>query len=99
MEPPLPRRDQPGSRRHSISPRESEQSSGDREELTAKMSGTTTVARKRTTGKTLLEPTSKETAEKYQAPKLEISVTPESDNIEGPVKAGHTPLEDGHYEW
>src|SRR5438128_3685758 len=98
MEPPLPRRDQPGSRRHSISPRKSEQSSGDREELTAKMSGTTTVARKRTTGKTLLEPTSKETAEKYQAPKLEISVTPERDHIEGPVKAALTLVEYGDYQ-
>src|SRR6266702_4172700 len=54
------------------------------------MSGTTTVARKRTTGKTLLEPTSKKTAEKYQAPKLEIPVTPERDHIEGPVNAAET---------
>ena len=59
------------------------------------MSGTTTVARKRTTGKTLLEPTSKETTEKYQAPKLEIPVTPERDHIEGPANAVLTLVEYG----
>src|SRR5437588_8184215 len=62
------------------------------------MSGTTTVARKRTKGKTLLEPTSKETAEKYQAPKLEIPVTPERDHIEGPVNAALTLVEYGDYQ-
>src|SRR5947208_15762026 len=62
------------------------------------MSGTTTVARKRTKGKTLLEPTSKETAEKYQAPKLEIPVTPERDHIEGTVNAALTLVEYGDYQ-
>ena len=61
------------------------------------MSGTTTVARKRT-GKTLLEPTSKETTEKYQAPKLEIPVTPERDHIEGPANATLTLVEYGDYQ-
>lgn len=62
------------------------------------MSGTTTVPRKRTTGKTLLEPTSKETTEKYQAPKLEIPVTPERDHIEGPANAALTLVEYGDYQ-
>src|SRR5256712_10722208 len=62
------------------------------------MSGTTTVARKRTKGKTLLEPTRKETAEKYQAPKLEIPGTPERDHIEGPVNAALTLVEHGDYQ-
>src|SRR5437879_10228450 len=62
------------------------------------MSGTTTVARKRDTGKTLLEPTGKETARKYRAPKLEIPVTPESDHIEGLVNASLTLVEYGDYQ-
>jgi protein-disulfide isomerase len=61
------------------------------------MSGTTTIARKRP-GKTLLEPTPKETAEKYQAPKLEIPVTPERDHIEGPLNAFLTLVEYGDYQ-
>jgi protein-disulfide isomerase len=62
------------------------------------MSGTTTVARKGVKGKTLLEPTGKETAGKYQAPKLEIAVTPERDHIEGPVNAALTLVEYGDYQ-
>ena len=62
------------------------------------MSGTTTVARKRATGKTLLEPTGKETAGKYQAPRLEIPVSPERDHIEGPVNASLTMVEYGDYQ-
>src|SRR5882762_10543178 len=62
------------------------------------MSGTTTVPRKRTTGKTLLEPTSKEATEKYQAPKLEVPVTPERDHIEGPANAALTLVEYGDYQ-
>jgi len=63
-----------------------------------KMSGTTTVAQKRTTGKTLLEPTTKEITEKYQAPKLEIPVTPERDHVEGAVSAALTLVEYGDYQ-
>ncbi len=62
------------------------------------MSGTTTVARKRTAGKTLLEPTSRETTEKYLAPKLEVPVTPERDHIEGPANAALTLVEYGDYQ-
>jgi len=62
------------------------------------MSGTTTVARKRTAGKTLLEPTTKEPTEKYQAPKLEVPVTPERDHIEGPANAALTLVEYGDYQ-
>jgi len=62
------------------------------------MSGTTTVAQKRTTGKTLLEPTTKEITEKYQAPKLEIPVTPERDHVEGAVSAALTLVEYGDYQ-
>src|SRR5438128_5101798 len=62
------------------------------------MSGTTTVARKRGTGKTLLEPTGKETAGKYRAPKLEIPVAPERDHIEGLVNASLTLVEYGDYQ-
>src|SRR6266540_1416032 len=62
------------------------------------MSGTTMVARKRTTGKTLLEPTSKETPGKYEAPRLAVPVTPERDHIEGPVKAALTLVEYGDYQ-
>ncbi len=62
------------------------------------MSGTTTVARKRTTRKTLLEPTSRETTEKYQAPRLEIPVIAERDHIEGPVNATLTLVEYGDYQ-
>jgi protein-disulfide isomerase len=62
------------------------------------MSGTTTVARKRTTGKTLLELTGKETAEKYHAPKLEIPVTLERDHVEGPANAALTLVEYGDYQ-
>ena len=62
------------------------------------MSGTTTVARKRTARKTLLEPTSRETVEKYQAPRLEIPVTAERDHIEGPLNASLTLVEYGDYQ-
>jgi len=62
------------------------------------MSGTTTVARKGAKGKTLLEPTGKETAARYQAPRLEIPVTPEHDHIEGPVNATLTLVEYGDYQ-
>jgi len=62
------------------------------------MSGTTTVTRKRAPGKTLLEPTGKEATGRYQAPKLEIPVTPERDHIEGPVKAALTLVEYGDYQ-
>jgi protein-disulfide isomerase len=62
------------------------------------MPGTATVARKRATGKTLLEPVGKETAGKYQAPKLEIPVTPERDHIEGLVNASLTLVEYGDYQ-
>jgi len=62
------------------------------------MSGTTTVARKRGTGKTLLEPTGKEAAGKYRAPKLEIPVTPARDHIEGLVNASLTLVEYGDYQ-
>ncbi|HEV2120922.1 MAG TPA: DsbA family protein [Candidatus Bathyarchaeia archaeon] len=62
------------------------------------MSGTTTVARKKVAGKTLLEPAGKETAGKYQAPKLEIPVSPERDHIEGPLKAALTLVEYGDYQ-
>jgi protein-disulfide isomerase len=62
------------------------------------MSGTTTVARKRTAGKTLLELTGKETTEKYHAPKLEIPVTLERDHVEGPANAALTLVEYGDYQ-
>ena len=62
------------------------------------MSGTTTVARKRTKGKTLLEPTSKEPAGKYEAPRLAVPVTPERDHIEGALKAALTLVEYGDYQ-
>src|SRR5713101_4658495 len=62
------------------------------------MSGTTTVARKKATGKTLLEPAGKETAGRYQAPKLEIPVSPERDHIEGSLKAALTLVEYGDYQ-
>jgi protein-disulfide isomerase len=62
------------------------------------MSGTTTVARKRAARKTLLEPAAAETAGKYQAPKLEIPVTPGRDHIEGPVNASLTLVEYGDYQ-
>jgi protein-disulfide isomerase len=62
------------------------------------MSGTTTVARKKGTGKTLLEPTAKEFPRSYQAPKLETPVTPEHDHIEGPVNASLTLVEYGDYQ-
>jgi protein-disulfide isomerase len=62
------------------------------------MSRTTTVARKKATGKTLLEPTAKETAGKYQAPKLEIPASPERDHIEGLLKATLTLVEYGDYQ-
>src|SRR5437867_902673 len=62
------------------------------------MSGTTTVGRKRTTGKTLLEPTSKETTGKYEAPRLAVPVTPERDHIEGRLNAALTLVEYGDYQ-
>jgi protein-disulfide isomerase len=62
------------------------------------MSGTTTVARKKAVGKTLLEATSEETTQKYHAPKLEIPVSPERDHIEGPASASLTLVEYGDYQ-
>jgi len=62
------------------------------------MSGTTIVARKKGTGKTLLEPTAKESSRSYQAPKLEIPVTPEHDHIEGVLNASLTLVEYGDYQ-
>src|SRR5437667_11461506 len=62
------------------------------------MSGTTTVARKRTTGKTLLETTSPERAGADGARRLAVPVTPERDHIEGPVKAALTLVEYGDYQ-
>lgn len=61
------------------------------------MSGTTTVARKKGAGKTLLEPT-KEHSGKYEAPKLAIPVAPERDHIEGPANAALTLVEYGDYQ-
>ena len=62
------------------------------------MSTTATVARKRTTRKTLLEPTGKESAERYEAPKLAVPVDAERDHIEGPVDASLTLVEYGDYQ-
>ena len=62
------------------------------------MSGTTTVARKKGTGKTLLEPMAKEPARTYQAPRMELPVNPEHDHIEGPVNASLTLVEYGDYQ-
>jgi protein-disulfide isomerase len=97
MESLVARWDQPRCRWHFVGFRESQQIPSDRKELTSNMSGTTTVARKRT-GKTLLEPTRKEAAQKYQAPKLEIPVTAEYDHIEGPANATLTLVEYGDYQ-
>ncbi len=60
--------------------------------------GTTTVTRKGEPRKTLLEPTHKGTASKYEAPRLEVPVTPERDHIEGPVNALLTLVEYGDYQ-
>ena len=98
MEPPLTRGNQPRSRWHSVRPGESLQSPDDREELTTKVSGTTTVAPRKTTGKTLLEPRAKEFHRKYQAPRLEIPVNPGHDHIEGPANASLTLVEYGDYQ-
>ena len=62
------------------------------------MSGTTTVAPRKTRGKTLLEPRATETSRKYQAPRLEIPVNPEHDHIEGPANASLTLVEYGDYQ-
>ena len=62
------------------------------------MSTTATIARKRTTRKTLLEPTGKESAERYEAPKLAVPVDAERDHIEGPVDASLTLVEYGDYQ-
>jgi protein-disulfide isomerase len=62
------------------------------------VSGTTTVTRKKTAHKTLLDPATRETAEKYHAPKLEIPVSPERDHIEGPLNASLTLVEYGDYQ-
>lgn len=59
---------------------------------------TTTVARKRNVRKTLLELTSKPLAEKYEAPKLSVPVSPERDHLEGPVSAPLTLVEYGDYQ-
>ena len=48
--------------------------------------------------KTLLEPTGKEPAEKYEAPKLAVPVDMERDHIEGPVDASLTLVEYGDYQ-
>lgn len=62
------------------------------------MPATTTVARKRTTHKTLLDAKSSVTEEKYEAPKLVIPVDNERDHIEGPVNAALTLVEYGDYQ-
>jgi protein-disulfide isomerase len=62
------------------------------------LSRTATVARKRTTRKTLLEPTGKESTEKYEPPKLAVPVDAEQDHIEGPVDAPFTLVEYGDYQ-
>ena len=62
------------------------------------MSTTATVAKKRTARKTLLEPTGKESAERYEAPKLAVPVDAERDHIEGPVDASLTLVEYGDYQ-
>ena len=62
------------------------------------MSTTTTVAKKRTVHKTLLEPTSKDLQEKYEPPKLALPVNPDHDHIEGPTGAALTLVEYGDYQ-
>ena len=62
------------------------------------MSTTATVARKRTARKTLLEPASKESAERYEAPKLSLPVDVERDHIEGSSDASLTLVEYGDYQ-
>ncbi len=63
--------------------------------MTSKMSGTTTVTRKRGARKTLLEPTHEET---YEAPRLTVPLAPEYDHLEGPVNAALTLVEYGDYQ-
>ena len=62
------------------------------------MAGTTTVTRKRTPGKTLLEPTRKETAEAYEPPRLAVPVNPERDHTAGRVNASLTLVQYGDYQ-
>lgn len=62
------------------------------------MSTTATVARKRSVRKTLLEPTGKQSAEKYEAPKLAVPVDTGRDHIEGSVDAPFTLVEYGDYQ-
>lgn len=61
------------------------------------MATTTTTRHSRKTGKTLLEPTGKET-EAYEAPKLQIPVDPSRDHIQGDTKAVLTLVEYGDYQ-
>ena len=62
------------------------------------MAGTATVTRKRATGKTLLEPTGKVTAEGYEPPRLVVPVDPERDHTAGPVNASLTLVQYGDYK-
>ena len=62
------------------------------------MAGTATVTHKKTTGKTLLEPTRKETAEEYEPPRLVVPVSPERDHTSGPVSASLTLVQYGDYQ-
>ncbi len=62
------------------------------------MAGTTTVTRKKAAGKTLLEPTRKETAEEYEPPRLVVPVNPERDHTAGPVNASLTLVQYGDYQ-
>ena len=62
------------------------------------MAGKATVTRKRETGKTLLEPTLKETAEKYEAPRLTVPITPDRDHTAGPLNAALTLVQYGDYQ-
>jgi len=50
------------------------------------MATTTTTRRSRRTGKTLLEPTGKE-SESYEAPKLVVPIDPSRDHVQGDPKA------------
>ena len=69
-----------------------------KEELKSELAGTTTVTRKSEAKRTLLEPRAKETATRYEAPKLVVPVTPERDHIEGPMNAPLTLVEYGDYQ-
>ena len=62
------------------------------------MSTTTTLAKRRTVRKTLLQPTSKDLQEKYEPPKLAVPVSSEDDHIEGSGEASLTLVEYGDYQ-